>query len=360
MDTNVVILGSEGLRRFAAQRTLAVESVTARFYQEHSSLYAELGEGGRAACSEDLGHLLEFLQPVIEFGLYAPMVEYLRWLAAVLEARGIPSADLALSLDWLAEFFAGNMEGPDGARVMTALHAVKSAFLATNGAQPAIDVHMPSAWPDCADFEDAVLKGDRRQAQAVIARNLAPGRSFIDAELHIIQPALYRVGLAWQANKISVSQEHLATAIAQSVMVQGLLSSEPSPSNGKKAVLACVEGNQHALGLQMVADAFQLAGWDVSYLGANVPTADLIEYVGSSKPALLCLSVSFPAQFRVIRDIMARLRETLGAERPPVIIGGLAINNFEGMAAKLGADAWSPDAAAAVTASEELIGRRAA
>lgn len=360
MSADAVILSPEGMRRFTAQRTPAVESVTARFYQQHSSLYAQFGESGRTACREDLGYHLEFLRPVLEFGLCEPMVQYLRWLAAVLAARGLPSEHLTLSLDWLAEFFAGYMEASDAARITTALRAIKSAFLAKSEAVPTIYLRMPSAWPDCEDFEDAVLNGDRRRAEAVIERNLAQGRSFIDTELHIIQPALYRVGLAWQANKVSIAQEHLATAIAQSVMVQGLLKSEPGPCNGQKALLACVEGNQHAVGLQMVADAYQFAHWDVCYLGANVPTTALIHHVGVSKPALLGPSVSFPHQLRVVKDIMARLNNAFGTERPLVIIGGLAINNFPDLADKLGADTWSPDAAAAVTAGGQLVAQRGA
>jgi methanogenic corrinoid protein MtbC1 len=358
MSADGLILSSEGMRRFTAQRALAIESVTARFYQEHSSLYAQFGESGRTACREDLGYHLEFLAPVLEFGVCEPMVRYLRWLAAVLDARGIPSEHLTLSLDWLAEFFAGCMETSDAARITRALSSVKSAFLASAEAAPTDYVPMPSAWPDCADFENAVLNGDLRGAAEVIERNLAQGRSLVDAELHIIQPALYRVGSAWQANKISIAQEHLATAVTQWVMVQGLLKTGSGPRNGNKALFACVEGNQHVVGLQMVADAFQLAHWDVSYLGANVPTTALIQHVRMSKPVLLGLSVSFPHQLRVVKDIMAGLNNAFGADRPSVIVGGLAINNFPGLADKLGVDAWSPDAAAAVAAGGQLVARR--
>lgn len=357
MDTQTPILRAEGLQRFAALRSEAISAVTARFYQDHASLYAQFGAKGRQACAEDLGFHLEFLRPVLEFGLLSPMVDYLRWLAGVLATRDIPVEHLAQSLDWLADFFVDRMEPPDGQVVSGALHAAKSEFLEPNDVLPAIYAKLPAAWPTCETFEAALLAGDRRAAAAIIAHEMAQGRSLVEAELHVIQPAMYRIGLKWQNNQVSVAQEHLATAIAQSVMVEGLIRSEPGPRVAKKVLLACVEGNQHALGLQMVADAFELGGWEVNYLGANVPTASLVSHTSQWSPDLIGLSISFPHQLQAAKTAISRLQASLGDKRPPVIIGGLAINNFESLADRFGADGWSPDAAAAVIAADRLAGR---
>ena len=98
----------------------------------------------------------------------------------------------------------------------------------------------------------------------------------------------------------------------------------------------------------MVCDPFQLAGWDVQYLGANVPTPALVLQVGEWKPDLGALSVSFPQQLRVVKDVIAWLGERLGNARPAVIIGGLAINRFNQLAGMVGADAYRDNAQAAV------------
>jgi methanogenic corrinoid protein MtbC1 len=141
------------------------------------------------------------------------------------------------------------------------------------------------------------------------------------------------------------------------VMVMGLLRSPLPTPNGKRVLLACVEGNQHGVGVSMVSDAFQLAGWDVHYLGANVPTAALVQHVVETRPDLVGLSVSFPQQLRVVRDVIARLSAQLGAARPPVIIGGLAINRFDRIAAILGADSSSVNAQSAVTQALSMVYR---
>ena len=354
MPLETPILNSAGLQCFQSLRTAAIDAVTERFYSEHGSIYAQFGPKGRDACREDLAFHLDFLRPVLEFGLIQPMVDYLCWLDNVLVTRDVPAEHLALSLDWLAEFFATVMADNQGDVVVAALQISKSRYLTAGTAPSAIYGLLPQAWSESAAFEQALLAGDRHSAIALLDRCLEQGHSLVAVELHIIQPALYSIGQKWQNNQVSVTQEHLATAIAQAVMTYGLLKVEIPPTNGKRVLLACVEGNNHAVGLQMVADAFQLSGWEVQFLGANVPTGALIQHIEQYKPDLLGLSVAFAQQLHVVKHIMARLDLLPDMVRPGVIVGGLALNQFNRLADQLGADAWSPDAGAAVASAMKL------
>ena len=354
MNSDTPALDTAGLQHFQELRSEAINAVTERFYTTYPSLYAAFGARGREACREDLGFHLEFLRPVIEFGLIQPMVDYLRWLSSVLVTRDLPAEHLALSLEWLEDFFASHMQGRDAVIVTRALQHIKTRFLEVDNAPSAIYGMMPEGWPECEAFENALLAGNRNSASSIFDRCFARGHGLVDIELHVIQPALYGIGRKWQNNQVSVAQEHLATAISQSIMTLGLVKSEVPASNGNKVLLACVAGNNHAVGLQMVADAFQLGGWEVQYLGANVPTPALIQHLAQYRPNLLGLSVSFAQQLRVVKDIIAQLTLSMGVARPPVIVGGLAINQFNRLADQLGADAWSPDAASAVASGLNL------
>lgn len=349
------LLDAAGLHRFRELEANAIDTVTQRFYTTHGSIYAQFGERGRQACRQDLAFHLEFLRPVLEFGITQPMVDYLRWLSTVLSTRDVPAEHLPLSLDWLSEFYADAMPEEDGAIVVAALDRTKSEFLKPNDALAGIYQAMPEAWAECAAFEDALLAGDRHRAAALVQRCLEPGHSVVDVELHVIQPALYGIGQKWQDNQVTVDQEHLATAISQAIMLQILQNIEVPPSNGRSVLLACVQGNSHMVGLQMVADAFQLAGWEVQFLGADVQTDDLFQNIEQFKPDLLGLSVSFAQQLHVVKDIITRLNTAPGGKRPAVIVGGLAINQFNRLADRLGADGWSPDARAAVASGSQIV-----
>lgn len=357
MISDTPALDTAGLTRFQELRADAINAVTERFYASHGDTYSQFGTRGREVCREDLAFHLEFLRPVLEFGLVQPMVDYLRWLTSVLVTRDIPAEHLSLSLKWLAEFFAVSMQGQDAETVVEALHNVREKFLETDSAQPAIYEMLPRRWQESGEFQTALLAGDRRGAGLLLDRCLEQGHGLVDVELHVIQPAMYEIGRLWQNNQVTVAQEHLATAISQSVMTQGLMQSTVPASNGKRVLLACVEGNNHAMGLQMVADAFLLSGWDVQFLGASVPTNALLQHLGQFKPDLLGLSISFAQQLPVAKDIIQRLARLPDADRPAVILGGLAINQFDRLAGTLGADASSPDARAAVASASGLAGR---
>jgi methanogenic corrinoid protein MtbC1 len=357
MQPELKTLDSEGLRQFMAHRLGAVEAVTDRFYQTHGSIYAQFGQRGRDACRQDLTFHLEFLRPVLEFGMIQPMVDYLSWLNSVLAARAIPSDHLPQSLDWLGDYFREKLDPDPGEVICAALTAVRDAFLDRSNA-PAPILNAPEAWPQATAFEGALLSGEQARALDLMNSCIDEGCSLSDFEQHVIQPSLYRIGEKWQGNQVTVAQEHLATAIVQSVMTIGLLRSPPPPSTGKRILLACVEGNHHAIGARMVCDAFQLAGWTVDFLGADVPTTSLVGHIVGRKYDLIGLSVSFPQQLSVVRDVIAQLTERMGVERPPIIIGGIAINRFDQLAHLVGADASCADAQSAVAYAGQTPGEK--
>ncbi len=351
-------LDAEGFQHFRSLEADAIGAVTERYYVAHGATYERFGPRGREACREDLAYHLEFLRPVLEFGLLEPMVEYLRWLGGVLAARSIPAAHLGQSLDWLAEYFETHMAGADGARVGAALRAAAAEFLRT-GDEPAAEAPLPDSWPETAPFQAALLAGRQREALDIMNRCLESGRSFVDFEMHVIQPAMYRIGELWQTNQVSVAQEHMATAIVQSVMTVGLLHLPPPPLKETRVLLACVEWNHHAVGLRMVADAFLLSGWDVQFLGPNVPPASLIGQVAEWKPHLVGLSIAFAHQMPVVKTVISGLQKRFGDARPAVMIGGLAINKFAPLAGVLGADAHCVDAPTAVIDADQVVGHGA-
>jgi methanogenic corrinoid protein MtbC1 len=307
----------------------------------------------RETCRQHLAFLLEFLNPVLEFGLLAPMVDYLCWLGSVCVARHVPGDPVPTSLDRLTEFFAQQLPPSDAEVVCAALHAAREAFLVSRQV-PLAPATPAEPDPQAAPFEEALLEGNYRAALALINECLDAGRHLMDIELNVIQPTLYSIGEKWQGNKVSVAQEHLATAIAEAVMTMALMRSPPSPPNGKRVLLACVAGNHHTVGLRMVADCFQLAGWEVQYLGANVPSSALLEQIGRQLPDLVGLGLSLGHQLETAKDLIAQLHARFGAARPSVIVGGLAVKQFNRLADMAGADDFGIDAAAAIGAAGRL------
>ena len=91
-----------------------------------------------------------------------------------------------------------------------------------------------------------------------------------------------------------MGDEHLATAITQEVL--GRLfprALQTQPRSRERVMLAGVQGEHHVLGLRMAADVLEGAGFDVLYLGGDVPLEGL-ETCRAHAPAVLGFSVSMP------------------------------------------------------------------
>jgi methanogenic corrinoid protein MtbC1 len=217
---------------------------------------------------------------------------------------------------------------------------------------------LPQPAPAAELLTDHLMQGNLPAVRGVVRESQDTGADYVELATRLFQPSLYRIGELWQQNRVSVAQEHLATAIVQNQLAQIYAAADVGPANGRRAVFACVEGNQHAIGLRMVCDAFELAGWEVQYLGANLPLAALIGQVAQLRPHLVGLSASLTQQIPTLRNTILALRaEFDGPDQrcPEIMIGGLATNQIDSVWRSLDADHWAPSADQTIAA--KLAGR---
>ena len=174
-------------------------------------------------------------------------------------------------------------------------------------------------------FLDALLNGNRAQASEKIRQQLGNGLSIKAIYEEIIKPALYRVGELWEHNQITVAEEHTATSVAEAVMNElygNIVSRSRIP---KKVVLACVENEQHQVGIKMVADIFEMKGWDTYFPGANTPVYELIQYIGKIKPDVIALSASIYFHLPVLEEMIQLIRHDY--PETPILVGGQAFRH---------------------------------
>jgi MerR family transcriptional regulator, light-induced transcriptional regulator len=334
------------LERLDALRHEAVRHVTDACMAAQPEIESRFGPRGREACAEDVHFHLDFLRSALEANDLSVLTRYLGWLTRVLESRGVPVDTLPLSLDALREFYESRL-GAEAAGISGMLSGARRALDA--GLDPPVyDRPCPRPWEEAEAFREAALAGDQAGAADVFKRALARSGSLQEAEVHVIQPAMYEIGRLWQENKVSVAQEHLASAIAQTLMAQGYSLIAPTDTVDRSALFACPAGNHHAIGLRMVADAFEYAGWTVHFLGADTPSAALIQHARAFNPDIIGLSASLPYQLKGVRETVVALREALGPDCPRIVVGGLVLNQFPGLAEAIGVEMLGADSVSSV------------
>ncbi|QEN12131.1 cobalamin B12-binding domain-containing protein [Mycolicibacterium sp. ELW1] len=190
----------------------------------------------------------------------------------------------------------------------------------------------------------AALAGDEYAAVAVVFAALDAGMAPEEVLLDVIAPVQYRVGTEWAANRISVTEEHCATAINDRVI--GALAHHPSsrsPATTGRVTVACVDGEWHALPARLLAEVLRIRGWQVDFLGAQVPTPHLVAHLHRTGPDAVALSCSIPSRLPVAHAAITACQ----AAGVPVLVGGAAFGPDGRYGRQLGADAWAADARAA-------------
>ena len=162
----------------------------------------------------------------------------------------------------------------------------------------------------------------------------------------IIRPALERVGELWETDRITVADEHIATATA-SAAVAALYPEFPwPPGRGSRAIVACAQGERHELGARFVADLLALDGWDELFLGADVPVSALTSKIVEVNPRVVALSVTLAVNLRGAAEVIRQVRTVSVLVK--VILGGRAVKLHSQAALDCRADAVAHSAVEAV------------
>ena len=202
----------------------------------------------------------------------------------------------------------------------------------------------PAAWSK--RLESRLIVGDEAGSWGVVESALASGSDPAEIYTKLLGPALRSVGERWAKGDLSVSEEHLASAVAVRLIGRlGPRFARPGRRSGR-VIVATPPGERHAIPGAMVADLLRGAGFDVTDLGADVPADELAGAIGTSDGLIaVCLAATAPGTERAIRRSVKAVHKAADA---PVVLGGAAVTGAD-HAADLGADHYArtmPDAVA--------------
>ena len=167
----------------------------------------------------------------------------------------------------------------------------------------------------------SILEGQEDRAQALVNAMLSRRLSLETIYIGVFQWALNHIGELYQSGETDEAHEHMASAITERMMAKVAQFYSPVSRTTRRALLGCVAGNWHYLGLRMLADGLRGMGWDALFLGANTPSQSFLNMIPTMKPDLVILSCAMDEQWPETARLLERL-ETLrhGADEPPFLI----------------------------------------
>jgi len=175
---------------------------------------------------------------------------------------------------------------------------------------------------DYLEFYNNLISGNYNKCSDFIFLLLKNEIEIKELYEKVIKKSLYKVGTSWEENKISISTEHVASSIVETILNDVYQEIRPNKLTKKTVILACAENEFHQIGLKMVRDIFEINGWYVNFLGNNTTLQKLDEFIEKKHPNLLAFSLSIPFNFPSLEKMIKALK--IKYPQLPILIGGQA------------------------------------
>ncbi len=344
---------SESIRReelaswLSANQQRLASRITDLQLERMPELVARYGERGRAMCTEDAVHHLECLRAAVAASAPILFLEHVAWAKVLLMGLGLPEKDLAENLDVTRAVLEAELAPAPRDLVVPMLEEVARA-LTTLPSEPTAPLCEENPHAELAvRYLEALLAGDRHAASQMILYAARHGMSVGDIYLHVVYPTQREVGRLWQTSRITVAKEHYCTAATQQIIARLRPWMSASERVGLRLVIFSVGNELHDLGARMVADFFEVAGWDVDYFGANTPLQGLIAEMIERRPDLVAISATMSRNVPIVAEFVRAIHARPETAALPILVGGAPFNVAPHLWRYVGADGTtsSPDAA---------------
>ena len=144
----------------------------------------------------------------------------------------------------------------------------------------------------------------------------------------IILPLGELIGDLWALGKLGVAAEHLASEVVVPRLKAELAAGGPA---GPLLQAACLPREYHEWGFIVTLLELKASGWQVQYLGADLPLDDVVDAAWTMGPQVVALSSADPANLESRLPELRRLPRLL-PHRTVLVVGG---QGTDGTSAKL-------------------------
>jgi DNA-binding transcriptional MerR regulator/methylmalonyl-CoA mutase cobalamin-binding subunit len=181
-----------------------------------------------------------------------------------------------------------------------------------------------------ASLRPTVASGFEKEAMLLV-RALAPERletllrrallslGALTFLAEVVDPLMIEIGTEWHEERITIAQEHAAAAVVMQLLVS-LVRELEVPGAAPLVAMATPRGERHAIGAMMAAVAAAHDGWRVTWLGADLPAAQIASAAAQGGAHVVALSVVNDPED--LKSEVAELRRAL-APHVPLIVGGV-------------------------------------
>ena len=167
---------------------------------------------------------------------------------------------------------------------------------------------------------EAVVAYDRDRLEHLVEEEIS-ARGLSGFAREVVLPLAVEVGDLWALGKIPIAVEHLASEVVVHALKGGLRASRGS---GPVCVAALLPHERHEWGFLCCLADVQEMGWQIHYLGADLPPDEIVEAAWKRRAHAVALSASDPANVEPLLTSLAQVPDRL-PPRTFAVIGGSGV-----------------------------------
>ncbi len=204
-------------------------------------------------------------------------------------------------------------------------------------------------------LSDHLVQGNGEAGMAYVRELQANGLGLRDVFLEVIAPSARLLGELWERDTLNFNEVTIGLCRLHHILRELSADGESAVvTNGRRALLALVPGEQHLLGLIMVGEMLRRDGWDVTE-EPNASIDDVAAIVRNEWFDLVGLSISCEERLQALASEITAVRRTSLNRNIGVIVGGRIFSESPDFAVRVGADATAKDCDEAAQQADDLV-----
>jgi methanogenic corrinoid protein MtbC1 len=207
-------------------------------------------------------------------------------------------------------------------------------------------------------FIDSVVGSDDGAAPAFVRRLLDQGVNVEGVYLDLLAPTARELGIRWEDDECSFVDVTVALGRLQRVLrdLSQLFQSDAVslPDSEGHVLLTCLPGEQHTLGLILVAEFLMRDGFRV-LVGSPWSESDLLDQVRTEWFDVIGFSAGCDSKLSTLKREISRIKQASRNPNVRILVGGQVFSLEHELVARVGADAWARDAKDALVVVRSLL-----
>lgn len=339
------------------------ENVAAKAFSRYGEQYPELlqksGDYLKSNLDENFRSYARYMQESLAVDNGAFFLDYITWARVYFESLHLPPNTLERSLVAFSDVLDRELPEEQGSKARAYITSARTLLSAPLRENPSFIREDNPLAAQARAYLSALIAANREDARVLLLGLLDQNVPVRDLYRYLFQPSLQETGRLWHIRQISVAQEHYITDTTRLFIAllydRMMEESRKQARKGRILVATSVSDEFHDIGIRIVADFFEMDGWDTLYTGANTPAPSVVAMIRDHHADVVAISTTMPVHISRVHELIQAIRENPDTTGTHIIVGGYPFSLVPNLWKCMGADAGAVSADEAVGKANQLV-----